>query len=453
MLPRHQSMMVAFATLAFGVPILAADWPQWLGPNRDGIWNETGILDKLPKDGPKVLWKKPIDGGYTGPAVVNGRIYVMDRAKKEKKDPMAKGLPGTERVICLDLKTGNEIWKHEYDRTYMRVDRPMGPRTTPVVDGDRVYTLGSMGDLYCLDAKTGKPVWNKYFADLYGEVKPIWGYSAHLLVHNDLVIALAGCGKGGEGKAVVAFDKATGKEKWSALSTNDVGYSPPVLAEAGGVKQLIVWLSDKIAGLNPDTGEVYWSFTQPAKSAVPKGMPTVTIITPKVVGEMVYISDAYHGMCAVKLNPEPKKAEVAWRANLEDKKGPDMLSVLMTTLIAKDGHLYGLDGNTGEVVCISAKDGKEVWRSMDLFGGKKAEFGSCFWVENGDKVFTFIDNGDLAILKLNPKGYEEVSRAHVMDPVGADRGRKVIWSHPAFSDKKMIFRNEKEIVCVSLAKE
>lgn len=448
MLPRYQSIGAALAAVLLTSPLIAADWPQWLGPNRDGILKEEGILDKLPKDGPKVLWKKPIDGGYSGPAIVGNRIYVMDRVKKPVEEGAPKGvLPGTERVLCLDFKTGETIWKHEYDRTYQRVDRPMGPRTTPIVEGDRVYTLGSMGDLICLDTKTGKPIWSKYFPTDYNVKGPVWGYSAHLLIYKDLIIALVG----GEGKAVVAFDKMTGKEKWTALTTKDVGYSAPVITEAGGVKQLIVWLSDTLAGLNPETGAVYWQHAHPAKG-VKQQTPAVSIVTPKVVGDMIYVSSAYDGVLAVKLASDKPTAEVAWRSKVT-VKGPESLPVLMTSIIWRDGHLYGLAADTGEVVCADAATGKDVWKSKDLFGGNDALFGTAFWVELGDRLLTFTDTGDFVILKLTPKGYEELGRAHVMDPIGSDRGRKVIWAHPAFADKKMVFRNEKEIVCVSLAKE
>ncbi|MFO0935604.1 MAG: PQQ-binding-like beta-propeller repeat protein [Gemmataceae bacterium] len=448
MLPRRQSTFGVLLLLFTASTVRSADWPQWLGSQRDGVWRETGILDKLPKEGPKVLWKKPIDGGYSGPAVVGGRIYVMDRESKKPKGDEAKGtLPGNERILCLDLKTGETIWKHEYDRPYINVNRPMGPRTTPVVDGNHVYTLGSMGDLYCVDAKTGKPVWNKFFGTDYNAKPPVWGFSAHLLVDKNLVYALVG----GEGKAIVAFDKNTGKEVWSALTSKDVGYAPPVIAEVGGVRQLIVWLSDSLAGLKPETGELYWKFTHPEKNFNP-AQPALTIITPKIVGNKVYVSSTFDGLCVVKLDADPKKSGLDFRSKTS-AKGASMMPVLMTSLIHRDGHLYGLAAETGEVLCVKASDGSEVWKSDDLFGGKAALFGSAFWVENGDRQWTFTDQGDLVILNLTPKGYEEISRAHVMDPVGSDRGRKVIWSHPAFAEKKMIFRNEKEIICVSLAKD
>ena len=451
MLPLAPPIRVAMATALLALCAStspAADWPQWLGPDRDGVWKEDGILETLPKDGPKVLWRKPIHGGYSGPAVAAGRVFVMDRIKKEADSKAEKGTgqPGTERVVCFDFKTGETLWTHEYDSTYLKVDRPIGPRTTPSVDGDRVYTLGTMGDLRCLDAKTGKPVWTKSFEKDYAAKSPVWGYSAHLLIENDLVIALVG----GEGKAVVAFDKLTGQEKWTALTSADVGYSAPVIAEAGGVRQLIVWLSDALAGLNPSTGEVHWRHRHPEQGKVQQ-KPTVTISTPKVVGDKVYVSSAYDGMLAVKLAKDKPSAEIAWREKV-GLRDEHPLRILMSSILVRDGHLYGIASDTGDVFCADAETGKGVWKSNELFGGKPALFGTAFWVEQGDRIFAFTDAGDLVILKLTPKKYEELGRAHLLDPIGADRGRKVIWSHPAFAGKSMIVRNEKEVVCFSLAK-
>lgn len=432
---------------AFVPPARADDWPQWLGPRRDGVWREDGLLTALPKAGPKVLWRKPIQPGYSGPAVAAGRVYTMDFVRKaaDPAAPKGAGSAGTERVVCLDFRTGDPVWTHEYDTTYRKVDRPMGPRTTPAVEGDRIYTLGTMGDLRCLDAKTGTAVWTKSFAKDYAAAPPVWGFSAHLLIEKDLVIALVG----GPGKAVVAFDKATGKERWAALTSEDVGYSAPVIAEAGGVRQLIVWLSDALAGLNPATGAVYWRHRHPPEG-VTQQKPTVSIVTPKVVGDMVYVSGAYDGLLAVRLAADKPTAEVAWREKV-GRRDDIPLRFLMTNILARGGHLYGVAADTGEVVCAEAATGKPVWKDAGLFGGKPALFGTAFWVEQGDRVFAFTDAGDLVILKLTPEKYQEVGRAHVLDPVGADRGRQVIWSHPAFAGRAMVVRNEKEIVCVSLA--
>jgi outer membrane protein assembly factor BamB len=454
--------------LVLGAPAAASDWPQWLGPNRNGIWDEKGTLDKFPEGGPKVLWRQPIGSGYAGPAVVGGKVYVMDRQMKAPvpMGPAALGtLPGTERVLCLDAKTGEEIWKHEYDCPYTRINYPEGPRTTPVVEGGRVYTLGTMGDLRCLDAATGKSVWTKNFVKESGEKPkkpgeekrpvvynvspPIWGYSSHLLLHGDKLITLVG----GDGGAVRAFDKTTGKELWKALTDREVCYAPTMLARAGGTTQLIAWTSRQVAGLNPDTGEVYWRLGFPN---LPKGKepnrpgPAVNIATPKVAGDMVYVSSAYDGCMAVRLAKDKPTASVAWGSKVSPK-GPDTLPTLMTTLLVRDGHLFGVN-NDGEVECRTADTGELVWKDAALFGEKVPVFASAFWVENGDKLFAVTDLGDLVVFKLTPKGYAELDRAHIIEPDLSTRGRKAVWCHPAFADRCLITRNGQEIICVSLAK-
>ena len=158
-------MLTVLATTVAVLPSRADDWPQWLGPKRDSVWRETGLLDRFPSGGPKVLWRVPIDGGFSGPAVVGNRVFVMDYVASEgqrwepgpgKRDR----LKGRERVLCLDAGTGKLLWKHEYECPYF-VSYASGPRCTPTVADGRVYTLGTMGDLHCLDAVDGRVVWAK----------------------------------------------------------------------------------------------------------------------------------------------------------------------------------------------------------------------------------------------------------------------------------------------------
>src|SRR5215510_3510505 len=161
--------LVVLSVCGVGIfDVSADDWPQWLGPRRDGVWRETGILEKFPEKGPKVRWSTPIGGGYAGPAVAGNRVYVTDRmlspGVKNPTSGFGRGnVPGTERILCLDDANGQIIWKHEYDCLYRGVSYPAGPRTTPVVHGGKVYTLGAMGDLYCLNADTGVVIWEKHF--------------------------------------------------------------------------------------------------------------------------------------------------------------------------------------------------------------------------------------------------------------------------------------------------
>ncbi|MFM8271782.1 MAG: PQQ-binding-like beta-propeller repeat protein, partial [Gemmata sp.] len=182
------ALVVAGGSLAAG-----DDWPQWMGPKRDNVWRESGILEKFPKGGPKVLWRSPIAAGYSGPAVADGKVFVTDRVlakgAKNPEDPFdtENKIASTERVLCLDQKTGKELWKHEYECAY-QISYPAGPRCTPLVSDGKVYTLGAMGDVCCFDANTGKVVWSVDFKKAYGAKPAIWGYAAHPVIDGKKLI-------------------------------------------------------------------------------------------------------------------------------------------------------------------------------------------------------------------------------------------------------------------------
>ena len=189
---RMAGMFAAFAAVA-----AADDWPQWMGPNRDGVWPETGIVEKLPPAGPPVRWRKPLGGGYAGPAVAGGRVYVADYLTKDsiaQENFAREKLSGVERLQCLDAATGAPLWKKEYPRNYT-VSYPSGPRCTPTVHAGKVYALGAEGDFFCLDAARGTVLWEKFFPRDYATKSPIWGYCSHPLVDGQKVI----CVVGGEG--------------------------------------------------------------------------------------------------------------------------------------------------------------------------------------------------------------------------------------------------------------
>jgi outer membrane protein assembly factor BamB len=425
----------------------ADDWPQWLGPQRDGIWRETGILDKFPAGGPKVLWRKPLGPGYTGPAVAKKRVYVMDRLRpgdETGKVPVYKLGPGKERVLCLSSADGKLLWKHEYDCVYAKLGYPSGPRTTPLVDGDRVYTLGATGLLFCLDADSGKVLWSK---DLQKDCKapqPLWGWAASPLLDGDRLI----CTVGGAGQAVMAFDKRNGKELWKALTSEEIAYAPPMLYEAGGTRQLIVWLSDSLNGLDPQTGKVFWSVPYP-EDGMPQ-RPSVNIMSPRKLGDLLFVSDFYQGTLAVKLAADRPTATVAWRSKSKNPSKTDVLHAVMATPAAAAGYLYGVCA-WGELRCIKADTGKRIWETFKAVTGEKAFCGTAFLVEQGGRYFLFNDQGELILARLTPKGYEEISRARLLPPTQETRGRTVTWSHPAFADRCCYARNDREIVCVSLA--
>jgi outer membrane protein assembly factor BamB len=432
----------------------ADDWPQWLGPNRDGVWRETGILEQFPKSGPLVRWRAPLGMGYTGPAVADGRVYVMDRTLPEKVHNPPSGfskdtLEGKERILCLNEADGKEVWKHEYSCTY-KIGYPGGPRATPTVHDGKVYTIGAMGDLFCLDASKGTVVWSKNFLKDYQAKPGVWGFAAHPLVDGDKVI----CMVGGPGSVVVAFQKDTGKELWKAFtSPNDhPGYAPPMIYEVGGKRQLIVWYPEAVSSLDPDTGKVYWS--QPFPLVTPS--ISMVISTPRLAGNLLFVTSFYEGSMMLKVAADKPEASVLWKSTKrsEDWQKTDYLHSIMSTPFLKDGYIYGVC-SYGQLRCLKEDTGERLWETLKATtdNDEPTRWGNAFLVAQGDRFFLPNEKGDLIIARLTPKGYDEISRAHLLKPTNHMAGRPVVWSHPAFANRCVYARNDEEIICVSLAEK
>ena len=252
---RTFAALILFLNLA--ATAIADDWPQYMGPQRDNVWRETGIVKELPAAGPKVVWRVPVAGGYAGPSIAAGKVYIADYVTTDNVKVAnfeRKESSGTERVLCLDEATGNEIWHHEYPVKYT-VSYPAGPRCVPNVHDGKVYTLGAEGDLLCLDAATGKVIWSKNLPQEYHTKTALWGYAGHPLIDGKKLIVIAG----GEGSFVVAFDKDTGAELWRGLTSPEQGYASPEIIEHGGKRQLILLRPDAVTSLDPETGHEYWS--------------------------------------------------------------------------------------------------------------------------------------------------------------------------------------------------
>jgi outer membrane protein assembly factor BamB len=442
--------------------VRADDWPQWLGPKRDGEWREAGIVDTLPTE-PKKLWEKPVGIGYGGPAVAGGKLYVMDRAlAPDAKNPTnpfdtKSRVPGNERVLCLDAKTGETVWKHEYPCDY-QISYAAGPRCTPTVDGDRVYTLGAMGGLLCFDAAKGDVIWKKNFVTDFGAKVPVWGFACHPLIDGDNLI----CVGGGQDKLVIAFAKKTGDVKWASQNCEgDFGYCPPVIYEFGGKRQLIVWHARALVGLDPATGKRLWGVPFESKASLTVPMPR------KVGDDGLFISSFYHGSMLTKVSAE--SASVVWKSTAKGEMPNQTrdLSTIMCTPWVEGDYTYGVCSH-GELRCIVTATGERKWMTMQATRGARTapavaaspepvpaseRWGHAFIVKHGDKWVLFNEQGDLIFARLSEKGYEELSRAHLIDPTNAmARGRKVVWMHPAFADKCVFVRNDEKLIAYSLAK-
>lgn len=417
----------------------ADDWPQWMGPKRDNVWREDGILDKFPKDGPKVLWRVPIGGGYSSPSIANGKVYVTDfltKGDNTKEVYSRTNFDGKERILCLDAKTGKEIWKYEYNRKYT-ISFPNGPRSAPTVDEDRVYTLGAEGDFVCLDANKGTLIWKKDFQQDYNAKTALWGHASHPLIFGNLVISLVG----GENACVVAWDKKTGKEAWKSLNAREPGYGTVAVLEDQGQAALMVWNSEGVYALDPESGKKFWEIPlKPTNGA--------SIMSPMKVGKYFFVS-GYDGVGQGMLWKGLREApELLWKG----KKGGLGVFPVNCQPFAEGDYVFGVDYD-GDLRCIELATGKRLWETFDYVQGKKAPCGSVFLVKHQDRFFMFNEKGELIIAKLNNKDHEELDRKKIIEPTGTSFGRSVVFCSPAFAQRCVFVRNDKEIICVSLAKE
>lgn len=451
------SIAVVFLS-AFGAA--ADDWPQWLGPKRDGVWHETGLVEKFPA-GLKPSWKQPCGPGYSSPAIAAGKLYLTDFVP-DTGEVLPKGgfsksrTVGKERLTRRDAATGKAEWSADYPVTYT-ISYPGGPRVMPTVDGDRVYTLGAMGDLNCYETATGKPVWSKNFVKDYDAPIPMWGFASHPLIDGEKLICLAG---GSKDRLVVAFDKKTGEQIWASQSCGgDFGYCPPMIFTFGGKRQLVIWHSRAVVGLEPDTGKRIWRVDFEVKAALTAPTPV------KVGDDGLFITSFYNGSLFLKVNAT--SATTVWKSQStgENASQTKDLSSIMPTPVIDGDYAYGVC-SYGQLRGLEVKTGKRLWETMQATRGKLTppkvaaqeepgageRWSNAFLTPQGGRYFLFNEQGDLIIAKFSPNGYEEVDRAHLLDPTNTMAGRKVVWVHPAYANRCIFVRNDNEVICVSLAK-
>ena len=421
--------LIACLSLLLSSENRADDWPQWRGPTRDGVWRETGVVDRFETKQLPYRWRRPIGPGYSGPTIANGRVYVTDRQTSPQQ---------MERVLCLDATTGDTIWTHSYDCVYT-ISYTAGPRASVTIDVGRAYGLGSMGHLHCFDASTGALLWRKDLADQYRIRMPIWGIAAAPLVVDDLLILHIG----GDGACVVALDKKSGVERWRALNDR-ASYSAPVLIEQAGRRVVVCWNGDSVAGIAPEDGEVFWRYPFPP-TRMPIGVPT-----PVLGGNRLFVSSFYDGSLMMRLQNDSLAVEKLWRRRGSSERSTDALHCMISTPILLGDHVYGVD-SYGQLRCLDADSGDRVWE--DLTATPPARWSNIHIVRNGDRIWMFNERGELIIGELSPGGFHEKSRTQLIGPTLEQLRRRdgVCWSHPAFAHRHIFARNDKEIVCASLA--
>ena len=436
---------LAAAVVCAAATVAAEDWRQWRGAGRLGVWHETGIIDRFPAAGLKVTWRAPIRNGFAGPAVADGRVFVTDWLE----DPESRTLDGTERVLALDEQTGEELWSYSWGATYraLMASYAAGPMATPTVDGDRVYVLGATGLLWCLDVETGRVVWHRNYLVEYDASMAPWGTPSAPLVDGEQLIAVVG----GEPNAlVVSFDKRTGAELWRALEVRGGSSSAPIIYEAGGVRQLIIWHTAGLASLDPETGETYWE--EPWETG-----SSMNVITPLKVDNYLLVSQFYNGSLMMRLSTDRPGATLMWKGSSRSEMPTDTdgLHTVITPPVIIGDYVYGV-GSYGELRGLDARTGERLWMSGEMT--PQARWGGAFIVRHRDRYFVNNDDGALIIARFTPEGYVELDRTRLIAATtSAGYGprkrhdRMVNWAHPAYANRHIVHRNAEEIIRASLA--
>jgi len=408
-----------------------SDWPQWRGPDRNGIWPEKGIIQKFDASRLDIRWRAKIANGYSGPTAAGGRVYVTDRVTSPTQ---------IERVHCFDTMTGTKIWSYDYQCKYEKIEYRNGPRASVTIDENRAYSLGTMGHFYCFDAAKGNVLWSKDFIAEYAIRMPMWGIAASPLIENDLVIVHIG---GKDNAGIVAFDKVTGQEKWRSLG-DSVSYSAAIVIEQMGKRVLVCWTGERLVGLDPLTGKLYW------QHAFTPGRIAQNIANPVFKNNYLFASNFFNGSLLLKLNPDKLAVEKVWQRKGKNEKNTDSLHCCISTSIIDGDYIYGID-SYGELRCLDLHTGDRIWESLEVV--PKARWANVHMVRQEDKVWMFNERGELIISKLSPRGYQEISRTKLIEPTEGQLGQRggVCWSHPAFAYKHVFVRNDEELLCADLS--
>ena len=415
------SLLLVGGLLGVSLSARADDWPQWRGPNRDGISKETGLLKAWPKDGPKQLWKNDqVGGGYSTPSVVGNRVYLMG----DKNDE--------EYLIALDVETGKQVWSTPIGKigaNPKNLPYP-GPRSTPTVDGELIYVLGSDGDLACVEKTKGDVKWKKNLkTDFAGKVGD-WAYAESPLIDGDVLV----CTPGGKEATLAALSKKTGETIWKcAVPQGDAaGYGSAIAAELVGLRQYLQFLAGGVVGVDAKSGKFLWRYDKTKD-------PAATIPTPIVYDNCVFTSTSRNGSGLVRLkadNGEVKADEVYFNKTALNSIG---------TPVRVGEYLYATDGK-GELVCMEFKTGEVKWRdkSVGTAGLCHAE-GMLYVRGQGGGGFGPEKPTWVALVEATPTGYKEHGRFEQ-----PDHGNRPAWPHPIVANGRLYLRDQGVLFCYDL---
>lgn len=360
--------------------VCGADWQQFRGPNRDGMSPETRLLTSWPKKGPALVWERKVGEGFSGPVVQGDKLILLHR------------LGDKEVVDCLSQATGKPIWRFDRATAYQDdFGKGDGPRSTPLIAGQHVYTLGADGKMHCLDLATGKKIWERSLSTDYKARKGFFGVATSPILEGKLVLVNVG----GEQAGIVALDKDTGKEVWKATS-HPASYSSPIAATVAGRRHVFFFTRTGLVSLEPTKGTV--RFEKRWRSRLDA---SVNAAVPVVVGDQLFLSAEY-GTGAVLLRVKPDRVEEIWQSK-------DGLSNHYNTSIHLDGYLYGIHGRQeagAKLRCVDLKTGRVQWT--------REGFGCASLILADRHLLALTEAGELVLIEPSPKEYREKARAALL---------------------------------------
>jgi outer membrane protein assembly factor BamB len=398
------------------IVLIAADWAQWRGPKRDGASPETGLLKQWPAEGPKLVWQIDDAGfGFGTPAVVGDRMYLISNTGLDNEFAQARS-----------TKDGRQIWSTTLGKVGNPKQAPSypGARSTPTVDGDKLYVLGSDGDLACLETDGGRVVWKKNLRSDFGGVPGTWAYAESPLIDGDVLV----CTPGGADATLVALNKKNGEVIWkSQVPGGDAaGYASAIVVEAAGVKQYVQFLAKGVAGVDAKTGKFLWRYDGTGKS--PASMPT-----PVASNDMVFTTSGFIGGATVKIEKDGDKM-VAKQLYLERN-----LPASIGGSVLVDGYLYGT--NQQGLVCAEFATGKVKWKDKCVGSGSTLLADGMLFIHG--------ENNMMALVEATPEGYREKGKFQLPSPPkhAARMPAEVAWAYSALANGKLYVRDLGVIWC------